>query len=77
MKKFRDFIVCNQKVKEHLQTNLLKIIADHRVECPLEPGSLKSIPIACEMLFKLSYKKEDNIYKSIFEQGFLKQSGNY
>merc|ERR1719466_241376 len=43
LKMFRDFIVCNHEVKEQLQTNMLNIIADHRVKCLLESGSLKSI----------------------------------
>ena len=77
LKMFRDFIVCNQKVKEQLQTNMLKIIADHRVEYLLESGSLKSIRTACKMLSELSYENEDNVYESVFEQGFLEQSGKY
>ena len=47
------------------------------MECPLEYGSLKSIHTACKMLSELSYENEDNFYETIFEQGFLKQSGSY
>ena len=74
LKKFRDFIVCNHEVTENLQTNLLQLIADHRVKCRVETSSLEFISTACKMLNELTYENDINVYESIFEQAFLNQS---
>ena len=66
-----------KKFKKKMQTTLLKIIADTRVAYRIETSLLEPVSTACEMLNKLSYENEINVYESVFEQAFLDQSSCY